>query len=81
MLYVTSTNRHTSLHRKFVEKVENVRIQNGRPSRSLKSKKEAHTTKKTTPPDPEEKKEHPHGMRRQEDRGNCVISPENCMLY
>ena len=79
---VTSTNRHTSLHQKFVEKVENVRIQNGRPSRSLKSKKRStHNEKDNPPPDPEEKKEHPHGMRRQEDRGNCVISPENCILY
>ena len=49
---VTSTNRHTSLHQKFVEKVENVRIQNGRPSRSLISKKKKHTQRKRQPPRP-----------------------------
>ena len=47
---VTSTNRHTSLHQKFVEKVENVRIQNGRPSRSLKSKKRSTHNEKDNPP-------------------------------
>ena len=64
---VTSTNRHTSLHQKFVEKVENVRIQNGRPSRSLKSKKKKHTQRKRQPP-PRPRREERTSTRYEETR-------------
>ena len=56
-------------------------FQNGRPSRSLKSKRNENTTERDptpTPPDREDVEEPYSDTRRYGKHGNCAISPPNC---
>ena len=76
---VTSTNRYTSLQQKFVEKVKNVRIQNGRPSRSLKSKKRKHTQRRRDLPRPRREEKTP--IRHEKTRKSRKLCHPSRKLY